>query len=141
MSKKTKRDVKCIVACTNAEGSPDFYPCMVEVTQEQFDNGDHYDIAKDLAVDQRYEGEMVVFDEEDGPAWFFEKVWNERVLGHGVGFKDEDTGVIKLGDGGTLHPPTAGEGRIRRRDKDGNLEEWRDKDDPNYKEWADLFKK
>lgn len=62
---------KCVVACTNANGESDFFFCIVEGSQEQIDNGDHYDTAKDYAVESGYEGEMVVFDEDDGPKFLF----------------------------------------------------------------------
>lgn len=68
-------DIKCVVAATNAQGSPDFYPVVVEVTQEQYDEGEHYEIAMGLATDQGYEGDMVVFDENDGPAFLFENLF------------------------------------------------------------------
>lgn len=57
--------IRCIVACTNSAGTPDFYCVRVCCTQTDYDNGDHYEAAK-LASD-RYEGPYVVFDENDSP--------------------------------------------------------------------------
>ena len=57
--------VKVMVACSNASGEPDFYFVKVRCTQEQYDNGDHYDAAKDAASERDYEGAMVAFDEND----------------------------------------------------------------------------
>jgi uncharacterized protein YneR len=64
---------KCVVACTNANGSPDFFPCVIECTRAQYDNGFHYDAAKDAASEAGYENltQAVVFDENDGPLWLF----------------------------------------------------------------------
>ena len=59
---------KVIVLCTNAEGAPEFHSCTPEVTQEQYDNGEHYDLAKENAEDNGYEEPMVAFDENDPAA-------------------------------------------------------------------------
>jgi hypothetical protein len=45
---------------------------------------------------------------------------------------------IELADGGCLEAPDKN-GRIRRRDKDGNCEDYRDPSDDNYNEWFELF--
>jgi hypothetical protein len=68
--------IKCVVACLNAEGASDFYFCKVECRQEQYDNGEHYNIAENQAWSEGYEGPMVTFDENDGPNFLFEHfVW------------------------------------------------------------------
>jgi hypothetical protein len=68
--------VKCVVACRNAEGASDFYFCKVECSQDQYDNGEHYEIAEYQARSEGYEGPMVAFDENDGPNFLFEHfVW------------------------------------------------------------------
>ncbi|NDD54932.1 hypothetical protein EBZ39_13890 [bacterium] len=64
--------VRCVVACRNAEGTPDFYFCRVECTEKQYDVGMHYDVAEEQARDEGYEGPMVVYDENDGPEFLFE---------------------------------------------------------------------
>lgn len=70
--------IKCIVACKNANGSPDFYPCEIEATKKQRNNGEHYQKATDLAADKGYEGEMVAYDEKDGPAFLFEQFFPQK---------------------------------------------------------------
>lgn len=45
---------------------------------------------------------------------------------------------IELPCGGCIETPDD-DGRIRRRDSDGNTQEVRDVDDDDWQEWADLF--
>lgn len=69
-------DIKCVVACRNADGASDFYFCVVRCKQAQYDVGDHYNMAENQAWDEGYEGPMVVFDENDGPNFLFDHfVW------------------------------------------------------------------
>ncbi|MFA7219056.1 MAG: hypothetical protein WC119_00830 [Synergistaceae bacterium] len=56
--------VKCTVACVNANGEPDFHFVTVKCTQEQYDNGDHYDAAKQDAEKEGYEP-FLAYDEND----------------------------------------------------------------------------
>jgi hypothetical protein len=63
--------LRCIVACHNASGAPDFYPCTVEVSLEQYDEGEHYERAEEKARDSGYEGPMLAYDENDGPELLF----------------------------------------------------------------------
>jgi hypothetical protein len=66
--------INCVVACLNASGTPDFCPVRVKCQQEQYDNGDHYDAAREAASRLSYEtGECIVFDENDGPRWLFKR--------------------------------------------------------------------
>ena len=68
--------VKCVVACRNAEGASDFYFCRVECAEAQYDIGEHYEKAEEMAESDGYEGPFVVFDENDGPDWLFDRfVW------------------------------------------------------------------
>ena len=70
--------IKCVTACYNAHGEPDFHFCIVDCTQEQYDAGDHYIEANTAALHAGYEGEgryktlMIVFDENDGPKFLFD---------------------------------------------------------------------
>lgn len=63
--------IKCVVACNNAAGNPDFYFCTVACTDEQYDAGEHCDVAEHAAREEGYEGPFVVYDEHDGPDWLF----------------------------------------------------------------------
>ncbi len=78
--------IKTVTAVTNANGEPDFTFCIVECSQEDYDYGIHYEIAKDQAYIDGYEGETVVFDEKDGPSFLFDHfVWESATT-----VKDED---------------------------------------------------
>lgn len=60
------------VMSEDANGAPDVTFHSIECSQEQYDNGDHYDMAKALAEDAGYEP-AIAFDEHD-PAWTAMKV-------------------------------------------------------------------
>ncbi|MGY6272922.1 hypothetical protein ACXIUT_24875 [Achromobacter denitrificans] len=61
-------EMQVAVACANASGSPDVPVFKVRITQEEYNLGIHYDKAKDLAEEARYEGPFVCFDAaEYGP--------------------------------------------------------------------------
>jgi hypothetical protein len=62
------KKIKVTVLCTNSEGSPEFHWVSLDVTQTQYDNGDHYEIAKAAAESEGYEGPMIAFDENDAAA-------------------------------------------------------------------------
>jgi hypothetical protein len=55
---------KVIVAAINSNGSPDFYFCTVRCTKKDFNNGNHYALAKQKAKDNGYEP-MLAYDETD----------------------------------------------------------------------------
>jgi hypothetical protein len=56
--------IKCIVAAVNANGEPDLYFTIIKCTQEQYDNGNHYDAAMAACKIAGYE-EHLVYDEND----------------------------------------------------------------------------
>jgi hypothetical protein len=62
--------VKCVVA-GNAGCGPCFMRVTVAVTSEQYDDGVHYDKAREVAKKQHMDPPFVVFDSVDGPAWLF----------------------------------------------------------------------
>jgi hypothetical protein len=65
--------VKCVVACHNAQGEPDFFFVKIQCSEDEYESGTHYERAKIIAIEEGYEGEFVVFDESDGPLWLFQK--------------------------------------------------------------------
>jgi hypothetical protein len=73
--------IKCVVACHNASGEPDFYFCKVDCSKKQYDSGDHYTAAHGAALDNGYEFPMVAFDEWDAPSWLFEHfLWESATI-------------------------------------------------------------
>jgi hypothetical protein len=73
--------IKCVIATTTASGSPYFDFCIVECTQAQYDLGQHYDSAEDYACEEGYEGDMIVYDENDGPKFLFDHfAWDSAYL-------------------------------------------------------------
>lgn len=76
-----RKPVKCVVACHNAAGEPDFYFCKVVCTAEEYYNGKHYDKAIQAAKDAGYEHQYVVFEKDDGPRWLFKHfIWPSASL-------------------------------------------------------------
>lgn len=70
--------VKVVVACTaQPPGVPDFFATVVECFKDEYQDGQHYAIAKERARDESYEGPFVAFDEYDGPAWLFKTLFND----------------------------------------------------------------
>ena len=55
-------EMQVAVACVDASGSPDMPIFKVRITQEEYDLGIHYDKARELAEEARYEGPFVCFD-------------------------------------------------------------------------------
>ena len=57
--------VKCIVAGTNANGAPDLFFVQVRCSESQYENGDHYEAARNAALSHGYEAPLVAFDQND----------------------------------------------------------------------------
>lgn len=69
--------IRVVVCSSNASGVGDFFGTTVEVTQEQYDLGEHYDFAEDDAREAGFYGKMVSIDENEGPKWLFENVFKD----------------------------------------------------------------
>lgn len=67
--------IRMIVACTNDRGAPDFFCCIVQCDEDEYEAGAHYDRAKAAAKEDGYSGEMVAFDEYDQSATILESFW------------------------------------------------------------------
>jgi len=59
------KNEKMKVACTNANGEADVFCCTLNVSQEDYDLGKHYDLAKEQAKEFGYEHPFVCFDEHE----------------------------------------------------------------------------
>lgn len=62
--------IKMVVAAQGYDG-PDLYFCKVKCSQDQYDDGEHYECAEDAARQLGYEKPMVAFDENDPPKPLF----------------------------------------------------------------------
>jgi hypothetical protein len=58
------KTIKCIVAVTDANGSPDFFPVIVRCTQEEYNTGEHLVVAAQKAIRKNYQS-YLVYDEND----------------------------------------------------------------------------
>lgn len=56
---------KVLVACRNSSGEADMFSCTVEVTEGQYDLGEHYDLASAMAIAEGYEAPFVCFDQSE----------------------------------------------------------------------------
>lgn len=59
---------KVIVLCTNSEGAPEFHFCSPACSHQDMIEGKHYDLAKENAETNGYEGPMIAFDATDPAA-------------------------------------------------------------------------
>lgn len=69
-----KKLVKMVVLCRNSMGEPEFHTCAVEVTQAQYDDGAHYELAEENAEDNGYEPKFS-FAEDDPAAKQMGDIW------------------------------------------------------------------
>jgi hypothetical protein len=60
-----KTEQKVMIACTNANGESDMFVCAVEVSDSEYQNGVHYDLAKVVAEENGYEAPYVCFDQHE----------------------------------------------------------------------------
>ena len=58
-------NINCVVACRDSNGSPDLYALRIQCTEDQYENGDHYERAKEAVEENGYEASDIVFDEND----------------------------------------------------------------------------
>lgn len=66
--------IRCTIACNNTSGKPDFVGVTVECTEEEYNNGKHYESAKDWAMGNGYQSPFVVFDVYEAPEWLQDNV-------------------------------------------------------------------
>ena len=82
--------VKCVVACMTTDGA-DFYFCKVRCSEQDYDNGEHYEIAEAAAENKGNDRPMVTYDENDGPDWLFDPFdWDSASFVSAEDVFDED---------------------------------------------------
>ena len=54
-----------VFANANASGEPDVFFCTVECTEQQHIDGDSYEMAKKIGIDNDYDGPFIAFSEDD----------------------------------------------------------------------------
>ncbi len=59
------------VVCTACNGAPDVFLAVVNCSEEQYDNGDHYDTATRMARDEGYEAPFKCFDNSEHSEFLF----------------------------------------------------------------------
>ncbi len=64
--------VRCVVACRNSNGEPEFFPVVVNVTDDEYEDGVHYHTAKRLAGEAGHEDICWCCDENDPAFGIFE---------------------------------------------------------------------
>lgn len=64
MAKKTELSIRCVVASIDKGGAPHLFPVLVHCSQEDVDNGCHYEAA-DVAVENESFAPCISFDEDD----------------------------------------------------------------------------
>lgn len=74
MNTNNPRYPKMAVLCRNSEGAPELHTCSPEASAVQIENGDHYELAVENAVDNGYKGPFLAFDETDPAAKQLETV-------------------------------------------------------------------
>lgn len=105
--------IQIIVCCTNSNGEPDALCLEHTCTQEQYDNGDHYDQVKAHAENLGYEGPFWVADEND-PGW---RIVSDR----GKGLTDDQAFAIRCAVADLVGGiQAAEEGDIHAHDWDGD---------------------
>jgi hypothetical protein len=65
-----KRTVTVVTACKACDGSPTFALNEVEVKQQEYENGVHYDLVEERLKDARYERPWLHSDEFESPRFF-----------------------------------------------------------------------
>jgi hypothetical protein len=69
-----KVPVTLVSACMRADGTPGFALTLVEVTQEEHENGVHYYLAEAELLQAGYEEPFVHFDENEAPPFLLPAV-------------------------------------------------------------------
>jgi hypothetical protein len=74
LSWEGKRNIQVVTAYVRPDGCPDFTLTEVSVTQDEYENGIHYDLVEDLLGQAGYEEPFTHFDELDAPPFLLPAV-------------------------------------------------------------------
>ncbi len=69
-----KHPITVVTACMRSDGLPDFALSQVEVTQEEAENGIHYDRVEAKLLQAGYEELFVHFDQDEAPLFLLPAV-------------------------------------------------------------------
>jgi len=102
--RRTLRQVRCVVACVNANGEPDLFFVRVECTGEEYDHGAHYDCAEDAAKEEGYEPHLA-YDEHDaaGSAMMVLFEWDTASAVRAADKTEEEADDFELPAGAARH--------------------------------------
>lgn len=76
---KTKSPILVVVACRSSDGTPTFAAAYVKVTTSQIDEGEHYELAKQLIVENGFEDCNQFFDDHEMPGFLRSAVESNEV--------------------------------------------------------------
>lgn len=72
---------RCVLACRNTSGEPDFAFVKVRCNEEMQALGCHYDTAILWATENGYEGPFIVWDAVECPEWLSERfIWDSASI-------------------------------------------------------------
>ena len=64
---KFMKQIKVVLACTDSQGSPSLILTSVKISENQYQIGDHYELAKSKALNFGFQPPFVLFDEQEFP--------------------------------------------------------------------------
>jgi len=100
--------IKVVTACQGCNG-PMFTACIVECTQAQYEDGQHYEAVESQHEGEGFDGPFVHFDENDGPAWLFEQFdWSAGAAGGVIVKIDEEQSDVEAEEEGPAGGPAEG---------------------------------
>lgn len=76
------RPVIVVSACMTKDGLPTFVLNEVAVTQEEYENGQHYTLAEECLAAAGYEEPCVHFDEREAPSFLIAAVADAMAVPH-----------------------------------------------------------
>jgi len=88
-----KKRVTVASACISSNGTPDFALNEIEVNEDEYDNGIHYDRADELLAEAGYEKPYLHFDEKEAPDFLIPAVRHYLGIDTSTSTSGSDTSV------------------------------------------------